>query len=236
MERLVVDGRLRRSYKDGRARFNAYLEDYACVADGLVELYEATFETRWLREAGSLADAVLELFWDAEKGAFYDTAADHEELVTRPRDVYDNASPSGNSVAVDVLLRLSLLLEREDYRERAAAVLEDLSGAVAQIPGAFGRLLSALDFYLNTPYEVALIGAPDTPETRTLLSAAYSAYMPNKVVAGRSEDDEEAAGLVPLLAERPMREGMPTAYVCVNYACQNPTTDPEQLKRQLGFT
>jgi uncharacterized protein YyaL (SSP411 family) len=236
MEKLVVDGRLRRSYKDGQARFNGYLEDYACVADGLVELYEATFETRWIAEAGFLADAILEHFWDAEKGAFYDTAADHEELVTRPRDVYDNASPSGNSVAVDVLLRLSLLLEREDYRERATAVLEDLSGAVAQIPGAFGRLLSALDFYLSTPYEVALIGAPDTPETRTLLSAVYSAYIPNKVVAGCSKDDEEAARFVPLLAERPMREGKATAYVCVNYACQNPTTDPEELKRQLGVT
>ncbi|MDQ3285944.1 MAG: thioredoxin domain-containing protein [Actinomycetota bacterium] len=235
MEKLMVDGRLRRSYKDGRARFNGYLEDYACVADGLVELYEATFERRWIAEAGSLADAILELFWDAERGAFYDTAADHEELVTRPRDVYDNASPSGNSVAVDVLLRLSVLFEREDYRERAVAVLEDLSGAVAQIPGAFGRLLSALDFYLSTPYEVALIGAPDAPETRTLLSAVYSAYVPNKVVAGRSEEDEEAARLVPLLAERPMREGKAIAYVCVNYACQNPTTDPEELKRQLGI-
>src|ERR671917_60124 len=116
MEKLVVDGRLRRSYKDERARFNAYLEDYACVADGLVELYEATFETRWLREAGSLADAILELFWDAEEGAFYDTAADHEELVTRPRDVYDNASPSGNSAVGDVLLKLSVLLDREGYR------------------------------------------------------------------------------------------------------------------------
>ncbi len=236
MEKLVVDGRLRRSYKDGRARFNGYLEDYACVADGLVELYEATFETRWLREAGSLADAILELFWDAEKGVFYDTAADHEELVTRPRDVYDNASPSGNSVAVDVLLRLSVLLEHEDYRERAAAVLEDLSGAISQIPGGFGRLLSALDFYLSTPYEIALIGAPDASETRTLLSAVYSTYIPNKVVAGRAEDDEEAARLVPLLADRPMREGKATAYVCVNYACQNPTTDPEELKSQLGVT
>jgi len=236
LEKLKTDGRLRRSYKDGRARFNGYLEDYACVADGLVELYEATFETRWLGEAGTLADAVLKLFWDAEKGGFYDTATDHEELVTRPRDVYDNASPSGNSVAVDVLLRLSVLLEREEYRERAAAVLEDLSGAISQIPGAFGRLLSALDFYLSTPYEIALIEAPDAPETRALRSAVYSAYIPNKVVAGCAEDDEEAAHLVPFLADRPMREGKATAYVCVNYACQNPTTEPEELKRQLGVT
>src|ERR671933_755052 len=193
LENLRADGRLRRSYKDGRARFNGYLEDYACVADGLVALYEATFEARWLSEAVQLVDAVNELFWDAERGTFYDTAADHEELVTRPRDVYDNASPSGTSVAVDVLLKLSVLLDREDYRARAQTVLEDLSGGIAQIPGAFGRLLSALDFYLSTPYEVVLIGDPDAPDTGRLLSAVYSAYLPNKVVAGSAEDDKEAA-------------------------------------------
>ncbi|MBD0358373.1 MAG: thioredoxin domain-containing protein [Rubrobacter sp.] len=234
LEKLVVDGRLRRSYKDGQARLNGYLEDYACVADGLVELYEATFETRWLREATSLADAILGLFWEEAEGAFYDTAADHEELVTRPRDVYDNATPSGNSVAVDVLLKLSVLLEREDYRERAGAVLDNLSGGMVQVPGAFGRLLSALDFYLSTPYEVAIIGEREAPGTKTLLETVYSSYLPNKVVAGSSENDEEATQLVPLLANRPMRGGRPTAYVCVNYACQSPTTDPAELARQLG--
>jgi uncharacterized protein len=234
LEKLVVDGRLRRSYKDGQARLNGYLEDYACVADGLVELYEATFETRWLREAASLADAILGLFWEEAEGAFYDTAADHEELVTRPRDVYDNATPSGNSVAVDVLLKLSVLLEREDYRERAGAVLDNLSGGMVQVPGAFGRLLSALDFYLSTPYEVAIIGEREAPDTKMLLETVYSSYLPNKVVAGSSENDEEATQLVPLLANRPMRGGRPTAYVCVNYACQSPTTDPAELARQLG--
>ena len=234
LEKLVVDGRLRRSYKDGQARLNGYLEDYACVADGLVELYEATFETRWLREAALLADAILGLFWEEAEGAFYDTAADHEELVTRPRDVYDNATPSGNSVAVDVLLKLSVLLEREDYRERAGAVLDNLSGGMVQVPGAFGRLLSALDFYLSTPYEVAIIGEREAPDTKMLLETVYSSYLPNKVVAGRSENDEEATQLVPLLANRPMRGGRPTAYVCVNYACQSPTTDPAELARQLG--
>ncbi|MCA1728065.1 MAG: thioredoxin domain-containing protein [Actinobacteria bacterium] len=236
LEKLKVDGRLRRSYKDGRARFNGYLEDYACVADGLMELYEATFETRWLREATSLADDVLELFWDAEKGVFYDTAADHEELVTRPRDVYDSASPSGNSVAVDVLLRLSVLLEREDYRKKAEAVLKDMSGGITQVPGGFGRLLSALDFHLSTPYEVALVWGPDASDAEALTSAVYSDYLPNKVVAGRAESDEDAARLVPLLAERPTRDGKATAYVCVNYACQRPVTDPEELKRQLGLS
>nr|MDQ3834986.1 thioredoxin domain-containing protein [Actinomycetota bacterium] len=234
LEKLRLGGRLRRSYKDGRPRFNGYLEDYACVADGLVALYEATFETRWLAEAKALADAILELFWDEERAAFYDTSADHEELVTRPRDVYDSAAPSGNSVAVDVLLKLSVLLDREDYRRRAEAILEGLSGAIARISGGFGRLLSALDFYMSTPYEVAVIGNPEAPDTKALLAAVYSAYLPNKVVAGRSESDEEASRLVPLLADRSVRDGRATAYVCVQYACQSPTTDAEQLKRQLG--
>ena len=234
LEKLRLDGRLRRSYKDERPRFNGYLEDYACVADGLVALYEATFETRWLAEAKALADAILELFWDEQRAAFYDTSADHEELVTRPRDVYDSAAPSGNSVAVDVLLKLSVLLDREDYRRRAEAVLEGLSGAIARISGGFGRLLSALDFYMSTPYEVAVIGNPEAPDTKALLAAVYSAYLPNKVVAGRSESDEEASRLVPLLADRSVRDGRATAYVCVQYACQSPTTDAEELKRQLG--
>jgi uncharacterized protein len=235
LEKLEDDGRLRRSYKDGRARFNGYLEDYACVADGLVALYEATFETRWLAEAVELVDAINELFWDAGRGIFYDTAADHEELVTRPRDYYDNASPSGTSVAVDVLLKLAVLLDRDDYRTRAQAVVEDLSGAIARIPGGFGRLLSALDLHLSTPYEIVVIGEPDAPDASALLGAVYSDYLPNKVVAGRSESDEEAARLVPLLADRPKRDGKATAYVCVHYACQNPTTDPAELRTQLGI-
>jgi uncharacterized protein len=233
LDKLRVDGRLRRSYKDGQARFNGYLEDHAMVADGLIALYEATFESRWLAEAASLADAILELFWDEEDRIFYDTPADHEELVTRPRDVYDSAAPSGTSVATDVLLRLSLLLDRDDYRQRAEAVLDSLSGGLEKLPGAFGRLLAALDFYLSRPREVAIIGNSASPDTQALVDAIYACYLPNKVVAGRAPENEEAAQLVPLLADRPMRDGRATAYVCEGYACQNPTTDLEELARQL---
>jgi uncharacterized protein YyaL (SSP411 family) len=233
LDELRVDGRLRRSYKDGRARFNGYLEDHAMVADGLVALYEATFQTRWLVEAASLADAVLDLFWDEEGELFYDTPADHEELVTRPRDVYDNAAPSGTSVATDVLLRLSLLLDRDDYRARAEAVLDSLSGGMERLPGAFGRLLAALDFHLSRPREVVIVGDLASPDTQALVDVVYARYLPNKVVAGRAPEDEEAAGFLPLLAERPTRDGRPTAYVCEGYACKNPTTDPEELAGQL---
>jgi len=234
LEKLKENGRIHRSYKDGRARFNGYLEDYAMVADGFIALYEATFETSWLVEADALMEAVSELFWDEEKRVFYDTPADHEELVTRPREVYDNAAPSGTSVATEVLLELALFLDRNDYRQRAEDVLEELAGGMEKVPGGFGRLLCALDFSASEPREVAVVGDPQAPDTKVLLEAIYSRYLPNKVVAGRCPDDEEAGGLIPLLAQRPAREGMATAYVCVQYACQPPTTEPEELSRQLG--
>jgi hypothetical protein len=234
LKKLKEDGRIHRSYKDGRARFNGYLEDYAMVADGLVALYEATFETRWLVEADDLMDAVSELFWDEEKHAFYDTPTDHEELVTRPRDVYDSAMPSGTSVATETLLKLALLLDRGDYRQRAEEVLEELAGGMEKVPGGFGRLLCALDFSASEPREVVVVGEQGAPDTRALLERVYSRYLPNKVVAGLSPGDDEAGGLIPLLAQRTAREGRATAYVCVHYACQTPTTDPEELSRQLG--
>ena len=233
LEKLRTGGRLHRSYKDGQAKFNGYLEDYAMVADGLVALYEATFDARWLREAEALADAINELFWDEERRAFYDTPADHERLVTRPRDVYDNAAPSGNSVATEVLLKLSLLLDRDDYRQRAETVLEEMAGGLEKLPGAFGRLLCALDFSISRPYEIALVGDPEKDDTRALLDTIYSRYLPNKVIAGRGPEEPESEIPVPLLADRPMRDGKATAYVCEGYACQSPTTDPEKLARQL---
>ena len=235
VEKMKEDGRIHRSYKDGRARFNGYLEDYAMVADGLVAVYEATFQTRWLVEADALMQAVSELFWDEDRRSFYDTPADHEELVTRPRDVYDNAAPSGTSVATEVLLRLALLLDRADYRQRAEDILGELAGGMEKIPGAFGRLLCALDFSTAEPREVAIIGGPEAADTGALLDEVYSTYLPNKVVAGRDPQDDEAAGLVPLLAQRGAREGKATAYVCVQYACQTPTTDTQELARQLGI-
>jgi uncharacterized protein YyaL (SSP411 family) len=184
-------------------------------------------------EADALCDAITELFWDRESGSFYDTPTDHETLITRPRDIYDNAAPSGTSVAVDVLLKLALLLDRNDYRQKAEAVLEASSGGMEKVPAAFGRLLSALDFSMSRACEVSIVGDPESSDTRALVETVHAQYIPNKVVAGRSPDDEEAAGLIPLLADRPMRDGEATAYVCEGYACKSPTTDPEELARQL---
>ncbi|WP_047864211.1 thioredoxin domain-containing protein [Rubrobacter aplysinae] len=233
LQKMMDDGRLRRSYKDGEARIDAYLEDYAAVADGLAALYEATSELRWLAAARDLADRMLKLFWDAGRGAFYDTPVDHEELLTRPRDLYDTAAPSGNSLATETLLRLSLLLDRDDYREVSERVLSDLAGGMEKVPAGFGRLLCALDFSVSRTAEVALVGEPDAGETRALADVVYGRYLPNSVVAGCAPEDDEAPALVPLLAGRETRDGRATVYVCEGYVCQSPTTEPEELARQL---
>lgn len=232
--KLYQNGQLYRSYKDGQAKFKGYLEDYACVADGMLALYEATFDLRWLHVAIELAESMTERFWDAQQRSFFDTASDHEQLITRPRDLYDNATPAGNSVAVDVLLRLATLLDRYEYRQYAETVLANLSGALLQLPGAFGRLLAAADFALAEPREVALIGDPADPAFKALLQATYRNYQPNKVVAACKPDDQAAQQLIPLLAERPLFNQQATAYVCVRRACKLPTNDPNELINQLG--
>jgi uncharacterized protein YyaL (SSP411 family) len=208
-----------------------FLEDYACCADGLLRLYEATGEWRWLDAARGLADAMVVLFADPN-GGFFSTAADAEELVERPKDMMDSATPSGNSMAAEVLLRLAVLTGEETYRERAAAILRKLVEPMAQHPATFGRLLSAADFFVGPVKELAVIGAKDQPETRALLAAARAAYHPNLVLAQAEPDDARAVEL-PLLAARPQVDGKPTAYVCENYVCRQPTTDPAALTELL---
>jgi hypothetical protein len=230
---LRVDGRLRHSYTDGRARFNGYLEDYAYFADGLLALYEATFETGWLVEARSLVDQMIERFADEANGGFFDTSHDHERLISRPKELYDGATPSGNAVAVDVLLRLALLTGDASYHDRARRSLEAMAPLAGRAPQAFGRWLCALDFELGEPLEVAIVGDTQDPGTADLLRRVRDPFLPNKVVALRAPRDDEAARLIPLLADRELLGGRPAAYVCRNFACRAPTSDPDELSRQL---
>jgi uncharacterized protein YyaL (SSP411 family) len=226
--------RLLRTYKDGRAKLNGYLEDYSFLADGLLALYEASLDARWYQAARGLAETMLDQFWDAEQGAFFDTARSHEQLVTRPRDVFDNATPSGTSVAVDVLLRLAILADEQRYREIAETVLRSLAEPMARMPTGFGRLLSSLDFDLAAHKEVAIVGDPGAPDTRALLAVVREGYRPNTVVALASGPDDPLASELPLLADRPRLDSRATAYVCEHYACQSPTTDPAELEQQLA--
>ncbi|HZP84680.1 MAG TPA: thioredoxin domain-containing protein, partial [Chthonomonadaceae bacterium] len=224
--------RLYRTYRNGEAKLNGYLEDYAFTADGLLWLYEATFDARWLDTARALTETMLAYFWDEDGGGFFATSSDHETLIQRLKDWDDNATPSGNSVAVEVLLKLAVLTGEDSYRQKAARVLRKLGPVLEKHPYGFARMLGALDFYLSTPKEIALVGDPAEEATKALLRAVYASYLPNKVVALAARP-EAALANIPLLADRPMREGRPTAYVCENFACKEPVTTPERLTAQL---
>jgi uncharacterized protein len=230
---LQREGRLLRTHKDGVSKLNGYLEDYAFLVDGLLALYEATFDLRWFTEARLLADTMITHFWDAEAGGFFFTSSDHEQLITRTKDFYDNATPAGNSVAAHVLLRLALLTGEERYRRLAEQILELTQTALRRAPSAFGHLLSALDLLLASPYEIAIVGAPDAADTRQLLGVVFQSYLPNKVVALAAPDDKEAANAIKLLIERTAHNGHATAYVCRNFYCEAPVNDAAQLRAQL---
>jgi uncharacterized protein len=222
--------RMRRSYKDGRATATGYLEDQAAVADGLLSLYEATFNPAWLDEARRLVREMIAAFWDESSASFFDTARDQEPLVVRPQDVTDNPIPSGTSMAVDVLLRGGTLLGEESWIAIAHLTLERLGPTAAKAPQAFGRLLAALDFELGRPVELAVIGPPAETLTRQLLDVVRIRYLPNRLLAAAPDGDGRG---IPLLAERHAMNGVATAYLCEGFVCQSPTTDPAELGRQL---
>ena len=229
-----ADGELLRSWRNGVANPTpAFLEDYALLADGLLALYEATFDPRWLLEARSLADALLERFWDDGVGGFYDTGKNHEQLVVRPRDTGDNATPSGSSTAADVLLRLALIFDEPRYREQAMKVMGAMVPLMQQYPTGFGRYLAAAEFALSQPREIALIGEPDAAETRALLAVVLKPFMPDRVIALARPGEHPPRIPSPLLVGRAQIDGKATAYVCQNYACQLPVTDPSALEAQL---
>jgi uncharacterized protein YyaL (SSP411 family) len=230
---LRRDGRLLRSYKDGQAKFNAYLEDYAFLIEGLIELYQATFDLRWFKEALALTGLMVELFWDDEAG-FYDTSHDHEALIFRPQDLGDGATPAGTSGAVASLLRMAILADRPDWREKAERILARLGTSIQTYPGTFAYLAGQLDFALSGAYEIALVGDPSADETRALLRVINRSYRPNQVLALRHANGADAAAdLIPLLAEREMVNGAATAYVCRNFVCRLPVTTPDALEKEL---
>jgi uncharacterized protein YyaL (SSP411 family) len=223
--------RLLRSWKDGQAKIKGYLEDYAMVGVGLLTLYEATFDRRWLDESRRLAGQALMLFWDDGDGIFFDTGTDHEALVVRPRNLFDNAVPCGTSVAIEWLLKLAVLFGEERFEAVALKALRPIADLMTRYPSGFGRYLSTLDFHLGPVAEVALVW-PAGGDAGSLVGTAFQGYRPNRLVVGSATGSSAAAGL-PLLADRPAIDGKPTAYVCRRYVCQLPVTDPAALAVQL---
>ncbi len=225
-------GFLLRTYKNGIAKFNGYLEDYAFLIDGLLTLYETSGERQWFNEALLLSERMIEEFWDQDNGGFYFTGTSHENLILRSKDYFDNATPSGNSVAAGVLLRLAFLTDNDDYRNRAITIFRLITDSIRRYPSAFGNALCAVDFHLSTPKEIAIVGV-DQSAIHGFLTEVWRNYLPNKIVAPALADDSKAATFIPLLHNRMKTGEQVTAYVCEHYTCKQPVHEVAQLASQL---
>jgi len=218
--------------KKGAAKIPGYLEDYASLGGALITLYESTFEQRWLDESRQLTDRMIDLFWDESSDVFYDTGTDASDLFTRPRDVFDNAIPCGGSSAANLLLRLATHTGDMSYRTAAENTLRSVREYIEKIGSGFGGWLSALDYYLSSPKEIVVMGDSQDAATKALLREVHNRYIPNRVVTGADAPVKPAP--TPLLEARALVNNAPTAYVCENYACQLPVTDPSTLAAQLN--
>jgi len=227
------EGRLLRSYKDGEARIGAYLEDHAYLVEALLTLYEATFDSRWFDAARNTADEMVERFGDRERGGFFTTPEDGEQLIARRKDIDDHPIPSGNSSAAYGLLRLAALTGDHVYEQHAVGVFRLLHGAAVRQPQALAHLLQGLSFHLSPVKEVALVspGADGGRDGLTDLAAVVrSAHRPNLVLAGGPEGTERPE----LMLERRAVDGRPAAYVCEHFSCRAPVTEPGELAAALG--
>ncbi len=233
LQKLVnAEGRLYHTHKDGVSKINGYLEDYASLIDALLELYQSTFTERWFTEARRLADVVLKHF-RSDEGGFFDTSDDHEKLIVRPRNVQDNATPSGNSLMARQLLRLSAYTGDASYYDAAQGVLTPLGEAMRQFPQAFGEALNAVDMLVNGVSEVAIVGDIGDAKTIELLRVVYETYRPNIIVALAQEDVEDES-VIPLLSHRTRRGDKPTVYVCRNFACAHPVNTADEVEKLLN--
>ena len=228
---MTRESRVFRSWKDGRAHIAGFLEDQASVALAFLSLYELTFDATWLARARALGDAMVASFWDPETSVFFDTAHDHERLITRPREVTDNATPAGTSMAVELLLRLAELSRDTDMQRRATWTLETMAAPLAQHGPAFGYLLGAADLAIHGATEVAIVGDLTSTDFQALTAAVARHYLPALVLAGGPPGS--GAGIA-LVEDREAREGRATGYVCRQYLCAEPTSDPARLGALLN--
>jgi len=231
-------GRLLRTWKRrpeqgegaGKAKLNGYLEDYAYLIEGLLELYQTTFAPRWFVAVQELAETMIAHFQAPDCG-FYDTSDDHETLITRPRDLQDNATPSGNAMAITALLKLAGLTNDLRYVDIAHQAPAQMQSMMAQYPLGFGQWLQVLSFALSKPREIAIVGEPEGTDTQALLNVVRDKYRPFQVVALGAPDAQPPA--VPLLQDRGLVDGQAAAYVCRDFTCQAPITEQEVLQVQL---
>ncbi|HXK59448.1 MAG TPA: thioredoxin domain-containing protein [Acidobacteriota bacterium] len=225
------NGRLHRVWKDDKPRLNAFLEDYAFVIEGLIALSQASGDSRWLFKADELMKVQLERFSDGDDGLFYFTSNDHERLLVRQKELLDNATPSGNSVSCLNLLRLGEILDRQEYRDRAAQMLASMGPALGRFPLGLGYWLHAADFFLGPVDQIAIVGTAS--QRKALVEVLRNLYIPNKVLAFGSGDDPRDQEIA-LLADKTAINGKAAAYVCRNYTCLRPATLPDELEAMLA--
>ncbi len=216
------DGRLLHTWREGQAKLDAYLDDYTSLANGLISLYEADFDERWIGAAIELVDEVLARFIDSERGGFFYTATDHETLIARQKDFYDNAVPSGNSMAAMALVRLGKLTGRGEYLEAAEGTLRAAAELLERAPQAGGQLLLALDLYFGPTPEIVVLGNPDEADTAESLAALRHRFVPNQVVACRPGDAGISGPLDGLFDGKSLAGPEPAVFVCEDFACQAP--------------
>jgi hypothetical protein len=229
------EGRLLRRYRDGEAALPAYLDDYAFLVHGLIELYESTFRSRWLREAVKLNSDMLEIFWDPGQGGFFFSGRGNEQLLVPVKELYDGARPSGNAVALLNILRLARLTGDSRLEEKAAELTRAFAGSISRTPQASTMMLTALDFLSGPTKEIVIAGSPAAEDTQAMIGFLRRSFSPGQVIILRppGKEGEEISALAPYTELMKMREGKATAYVCENFTCQAPVTSLTALKSAL---
>lgn len=227
------DGRLLARYRDGQAAYPAYLEDYAFLVWGLLELYEATFESSYVEKAVELTDAMINLFYDAKHGGFFFYGKDSEQLLSRPKEIYDGAIPSGNSVATVNLLRLGRLTGKQNYQDLANQQLNTFAGDIQKYPIGYSYFLLGAYLSQESPVEIVLAGRKGDPDLAQMRKTVQQVFLPTAVLLMHSEDGKKSEDLLPLLQDKVPVEGKASAYICRDFACQPPITDVAKLKKAL---
>jgi uncharacterized protein YyaL (SSP411 family) len=232
-----ADGRLLHTWRAGQAKFDAYLDDYAALANALVTLYEATFDERYIDETISLVEIILKHFADSRTGGFFYTADDQEQLIARNKEMQDSSVPSGNALAATVLVRLGKLTGRSEYLTAAEKTFQAATSLLDQAPSAAGQMLLALDMYLGPTPEIVLLADPANPNTSSVLGQLRRTFVPNKVVALRpatTASDHRSSALDPLFAGKSASDPEPTLFICQNSTCQAPVSGIEAVAKQIG--
>lgn len=231
LEKLYIDGRILKTYRNGKSHLNGYLSDYAFLVAALIDLYESDFDWKYLAKATEINALMLQKFWDEKSGGFYFTPDDHERLIVRTRNAYDNAIPAGNSVAVHNLLRLSQFMGDFNSKDKAERTLKLFTSQMQRSPSGFAVLLSSLDYFWGNPKEVVIAGDRDAGQTMSMIEAVQQHYLPNKILAYADAELKDSKGLdLPVIEGKVSEDGQAKMFVCENYACQQPFLDVDEFK------